>query len=83
MFHILLEELLMLLKIIILLMFIAILYCLGSASLYLIKKKTTDSQKMAVALTWRISLSLILFLILILSFSIGWIQPHGLSFSIS
>lgn len=68
----------MLFKIIILLMFIGILYCLGSAGLYLIKKKTPDSRKMAVALTWRISVSLILFLFLLLSFSLGWIQPHGI-----
>jgi hypothetical protein len=35
------------------------------------------SQRMAQALTVRISLSVALFALLIVGFHFGWIQPHG------
>ena len=65
----------MLLKVIVIALLVIILYCLGSAVVYLVRNDASP-VKMAKALTWRISLSLLLFLLLILSFSLGWVQPH-------
>jgi len=64
----------MLLKIIVGALLIIILYCLGSAVVYLVRGESS-SVNMVKALTWRVVLSLLLFLILILSFSLGWVQP--------
>lgn len=58
-------------------LFIAIVISLARALYCLVKKEDTPS-KMAKALTWRISLSLALFFFVILSFLMGWIQPHGI-----
>jgi hypothetical protein len=63
-------------KIIIVLMLIAILISLGSALYYLVRKQESP-EKIAKALTWRISLSLTLFFMIMLAFLLGWIQPHG------
>lgn len=52
-----------------------ILYCLGSSAYYMVSKKH-DSNKMARALTWRISLSILVFVLLIVGFFLGWIHPH-------
>ena len=57
----------MLLKIIVIVLLVVILYCLGSAVVYLVRGDQS-SVKMAKALTWRISLSLVLFLLVVLSF---------------
>jgi len=65
----------MLLKIIVVALLIIILYCLGSAAFYLVKDGSTP-EKMAKALSWRIVLSLVLFLFLMLSYMMGWIHPH-------
>ncbi len=64
-------------KIIILIVFAVILYCLGSAAFYLVKR--SDADKLARALTWRIALSIALFLLLILSAFMGWVHPHGIT----
>jgi len=64
----------MLLKIIVIVLLIVILYCLGSAAVYLVKDGGSP-EKMAKALSWRIVISLILFLFLIVSFLMGWVQP--------
>lgn len=39
------------------------------------RKQTTRTVK---ALTWRIGLSLVLFMLLFVGFFMGWIKPHGL-----
>lgn len=36
------------------------------------------SRRMARALTWRIGLSVLLFIVVIISYHLGWIQPTGL-----
>ncbi|MCZ8130206.1 MAG: twin transmembrane helix small protein [Steroidobacteraceae bacterium] len=54
---------------------IAILISLGSALFHLSTGKG-DSGKMVRALTWRIGLSVGLFLLLLFAWSQGWIQPH-------
>ncbi|WP_232220410.1 DUF2909 domain-containing protein [Legionella tunisiensis] len=35
------------------------------------------TKRTVKALTWRIALSLLLFLFLLLAFKMGWIQPHA------
>jgi len=67
----------MLAKIIVLLFIIAILYNLGSGLVYLVRRKKGESTKVAKALTWRIGLSLLLFVLLFVAYALGWIKPHG------
>jgi TRAP-type C4-dicarboxylate transport system permease large subunit len=63
-------------KIIIILLLVIILYCLASAAFYMIRGKP-NSHSMVKALTWRISLSLFLFLLLLIGYFMGWITPHS------
>jgi hypothetical protein len=63
-------------KIIILIFLLLIVYCLGSALFYMLSPKKAP-ETMAKALTWRIALSLTLFVLLLLGFYLGWVQPHG------
>jgi hypothetical protein len=65
-------------KMIIYAFLLIIFYCLGSALFYMLSRKK-KSNGMARALTWRIILSVSLFLLLILGAYMGWIQPHGIS----
>jgi hypothetical protein len=65
-------------KLIIFAFVLAIFYCLGSALFHMLSRHKTP-EKMAGALTWRITLSITLFLLLILGFSMGWLQPHGIN----
>jgi hypothetical protein len=55
---------------------LAIVLSLGSALLHLVCGKG-DSKKMARALTIRVGLSILLFVVLLLAWWLGWIQPHG------
>ncbi len=54
---------------------LAIVLSLGSALLHLVRGKG-DSKKMARALTIRVGLSILLFVLLLVAWSQGWIQPH-------
>lgn len=65
-------------KLIILGFLIIIIYCLGSALFYMLSRKKTE-EATAKALTWRVALSLTLFLLLLLGFWMGWIHPHGVA----
>lgn len=65
----------MLVKVIIVIFLLLILYSLGSALYYLVSKKN-DSIHVVKALTWRIILSLTLFILLFLGYWLGWITPH-------
>jgi hypothetical protein len=56
---------------------IAIIASLGSAAFQLASGKG-DSGKMLKALTWRIGLSVALFLLLIVAWKTGIVKPHGL-----
>ena len=68
----------MLLKIIVLLMMLAILISLGSAAVSLLRNRDqAHGTKMVRALTWRIGLSLTLFILLMAGFYFGVISPHG------
>ena len=56
---------------------IAILVSLGSAAVFMLRSRG-DSTRMAKALTWRIALSVTLFLLLMLGYALGWFQPGRL-----
>ncbi len=65
----------MLVKVIIVIFLLLILYSLGSALYYLVFEKN-NSTRVVKALTWRISLSLLLFILLFIAFWFNWITPH-------
>ena len=61
-------------RIIILLLLLGIIVSLGSGLMHLTRGKG-DSGKLATALTWRIGLSLALFVALIVAGAMGWVEP--------
>lgn len=61
-------------KLMIVIMLIGIFISLGSALYFLLHERS--SQKMVKALTFRISLSLALFVLIIIAYLMGWIHPH-------
>lgn len=64
-------------KVLIVIVLAAIVISLGSALFHLSRGKTEeDSRKMARALTVRIGLSLVLFVLLMAAWYFGLIQPH-------
>lgn len=63
-------------RVLILACWLAIVLSLGSALVYLVRDKG-ESKKMVHALTLRVGLSILLFLLLIGAWLLGWIQPHG------
>ena len=67
----------MLIKFLIVVAMAGIIASLASSLFYLAKDEK-DSKRMVRALTVRISLSVILFLLLFLAYFTGLIQPHGL-----
>ena len=65
------------------LFFLAILVSLAAAGFFMLRKSDAEhdaarSKNMARALTWRIVLSVVLFLCLLLAWKLGYIQPTGL-----
>jgi hypothetical protein len=44
----------------------------------MLSRKQTE-KKMVKALTWRVILSLSIFVLLMISFMMGWIKPHPIS----
>jgi hypothetical protein len=62
-------------KAIIILFFVFIFFSLGSALYFLVHDKG-DSTRIVKALTWRIGLSIALFILLFIAFAMGWISPH-------
>lgn len=66
-----------LIRIFVILMLVAILASLFSALVFLYKDKG-KGERTAKALTWRISLSITLFLLLMAGFYFGIIPPMGL-----
>lgn len=55
--------------------FLGIVLSLGSALVHLVRGKG-DSQKMARALMIRVGLSILLFVLLLVAWWLGWIEPH-------
>lgn len=68
----------MLAKTIIVLFLVVILGSLFSGLFYLVKDKGT-SERTVRALTFRISLSVLLFVLLMVGYATGVLQPHGLA----
>ena len=66
----------MLVKLIVMAMLAAILIALGSAVFAMLGPRRGD-QRMARALTWRVGLSVTLFLLLLAGFATGVIKPHA------
>jgi len=66
----------MLIKLLILAMLAAIIGTLGSAVFALLGPRR-DPGRMARALTWRVGLSVTLFLLLMAGFASGLIKPHA------
>ena len=71
----------MIIKIFILIAFVLIIFSLGVALLNLVTHKEPP-EKTAKALTFRISLALLLFFLLFIAVMTGWIKPHGIGRSI-
>lgn len=67
----------MFIKTIIIIVMLVILVSLASGLIFLVKDEG-NSKRTIKALTWRIVLSLGLFLFLFLAFSLEWITPHSL-----
>jgi hypothetical protein len=62
-------------KLVVILILLGILGSLGSALVYLFRD-SDDSRRTVRALTWRISLSVGLFLLLLIGYWLGLIQPR-------
>lgn len=68
----------MLVKIIIVIFLIAIMYSLASGLYYLARQRNkSDSIRVVKALTWRISLSLLLLVLLFIAYVFGLIKSHS------
>ncbi|MBO9469734.1 twin transmembrane helix small protein [Endozoicomonas sp. G2_2] len=67
----------MMLKIFIVVFLIAIIAALGSGLVFLVRD-TGDTRRTVKALTWRISLSLLLIALLVIGYLTGIVQPHNL-----
>lgn len=66
----------MLIKTLIIILFMFILFNLGAGLFHMMKDKG-QSQKMVRSLTWRVALSILAFILLLLAAAAGFIQPHG------
>jgi TRAP-type C4-dicarboxylate transport system permease large subunit len=64
-------------KYLIILMLVLIIGSLGKALYHLSARTPGDSRKMVKALTWRIGLSVGLFVLLMVAYYKGWITPTG------
>ena len=69
-------------KYIVILAFVAIVISLGIAFFFMMKNDSNGksrNQKMALALAWRVGLSIALFASILLAWKLGLIQPNGIS----
>ncbi len=53
-----------------------IIFSLGKALFHLSSTAPGNSVKMVRALSWRIGLSVLLFVLLFVAYSLGWIEPQ-------
>ena len=66
-------------KVVIVIAFVAIILSLGTAGLYMVRgNKDKKENHMARALSLRIGLSVALFVLLLVMWSLGWIEPTGM-----
>lgn len=66
----------MLIKLVIVLFLLVILYSLASSFFFLVKDKG-EGDRTVRRLTWRIGLSLLLFVLLWVAYMLGWIEPRS------
>ena len=64
-------------KVFIVIVFIMIALSLASGLFFLVKDDS-ESNRLVTSLTFRVALSIILFVSLFVGYKFGWIQPHGL-----
>ena len=67
----------MFIKIIVLILFVFVVVSLATAAFSLLKSGGGNNRTVR-ALTVRIGLSILAFIVLMISAKLGWIQPHGL-----
>jgi len=70
-------------KLLIVVMLLAVLGALASAGVFMLRKGDDEDddgrdRRMARALAWRIGLSVALFLLILLGWSMGWVRPGGI-----
>ena len=69
----------MFIKFVVIIAFLFIIASLGSALFHLVKRgNQDDSEKTVRALTWRIGLSMALFLLIVIAYATGLIKPTGI-----
>jgi hypothetical protein len=64
-------------KWLVLLIFFAIVLSLISAMVQLVRDNRGETRRMVRALSVRIGLSILLFILLWATWKLGWIEPHG------
>ncbi len=66
-------------KALIIIILLMILASLAAGVIFLVKDNSDkNSIRLVTSLTVRISLSVLLFILLLFGYYMGWIQPHGL-----
>ncbi|MEM1081949.1 MAG: twin transmembrane helix small protein [Pseudomonadota bacterium] len=65
-------------KVVIILFLLGILYSLASSFYFLVHDKG-EGDRAVRRLMWRVGLSLVLLLMLFISFKLGWIEPQGVN----
>lgn len=69
----------MIIKIVVIVAFLLIVASLGSALYHLVKRGDQEhSEKTAQALTFRIGLSVLLFILIFIAYATGLIKPEGI-----
>lgn len=69
----------MIIKSVVIIAFILIIISLGSALFHLLNRKNEEpSEKTVKALTFRIALSILLFIFVFIAVATGMFKPHGL-----
>jgi hypothetical protein len=64
-------------KWLVLLIFFAIVLSLVSAMVQLVHDYKGETRRMVRALSVRVGLSIVLFIVLWMTWKLGWIEPHG------
>lgn len=67
-------------KFVIVIALVGVLAALASAGAFMLRKSRDEARRdarMARALAWRVALSVALLLLILVSWHMGWIAPHG------
>ncbi|HED17490.1 MAG TPA: twin transmembrane helix small protein [Gammaproteobacteria bacterium] len=65
-------------KLLVMLFLASVLFSLGSGLYYMMKDKGKGDRAVK-ALTWRISISIFLFVLLLIGAQFGLVEPHGVT----